>query len=423
MRHRRSLTLATLFTLVGVSVQGGSWPQFRGPGGDATAEAAAPISWSEAENILWKSPLPGRGASSPIVANGRVFVTAYTGYGLTASEPGDKKDLRLHVLCFDAKTGAPLWDKSHPGGEYTQQATERVVDHGFATGTPAADDVAVYAHFGVNGLVAYDYDGNQLWQAEVGDKTTGFGSASSPVVFENHVFVNASIESGKLYAFDKQTGKVDWEFGPVERSWATPHIAERSEGGHELVLNMKDRIVGLDPATGETLWTCVGIDDYVVPTPVSHDGVVYCLGGRGNRAIAVRLGGRGDVTETHRLWNVNVGANVTSPVWHEGRLHWASDRGVMNGLDAATGETVYRERLPTSERIYGSVVLAGDRLYITTRDKGTVVLKAGDSYEELARNEIETGDALVNASPAIADGRIYLRTDSHLYCVGQPTAE
>jgi outer membrane protein assembly factor BamB len=404
-------------------VQAADWPQFRGLQGNATADGVAPLEWSATENVLWKAPLPGRGSSCPVVCGERVFLTAYTGYGLSAEEPGRKEDLKLHTLCFDRRTGRLLWDRAISGSEHTQQAAPRVVDHGFATATPATDGEAVYAAFGVSGVVAYTVEGEPLWHADVGTKTAGFGSAASPVVWEDLVFVNASIESGTLYAFHKRTGRVVWQASQIERSWTTPVVAGLPDGSHELIVNQVGEVLAFDPRTGERLWSCAAVDDYIVPTPVHHDGVLYCLGGRGNRCLAVKLGGRGDVTETHRLWMVNLGANVTSPVYHDGHVYWASDKGVMACMDAATGAEVYRHRLPARGRIYASIVRAGGRFYVTTRDNGVVVLAARPEYEELAQNVIETDESLLNAGPAVAAGRLYLRSDEFLYCIGEAGAD
>jgi outer membrane protein assembly factor BamB len=422
----RAIFVITLVCLFGsaTAAYSDNWSQFRGPSGNATSSnSSVPTQWSETENIAWKTRLPGRGASSPVIWEDRVFVTAFTGYGMSDDEPGDKSDLRLHVICIDRHTGKLLWDKSIAGSENTQSFSRRIADHGYATSTPATDGKAVYAFFGVSGVVAYDFDGKLLWQANVGTKTAGFGSASSPVVFENLLIVNASIESGTVFAFDKQTGKEAWRIGDVNKAWTSPCIAEAPGGEPEMVINQKETIYGFDPRTGEKLWSCDGIQDYVVPVPVSHNGVVYCLGGRSNRCIAVRLGGRGDVTETHKLWEVNTGANVTSPVYCDGHVYWASDKAVANCLKAENGEKVYQQRLPTRARIYASIVRAGDRLYVTTRDQGVVVLAAEPEYKELARNVLADDEGLVNASPAISNNQLLIRTDSYLYCIGQKAAE
>lgn len=427
MHSPRALALyVTLLTILAChAVAAEDWPQFRGPAGNAAADAATdtPIRWNANENIAWKSALPGRGASSPIVHGDRVFVTAYTGYGLSDETPGEKGDLRLHVICLDRSTGKLLWDKSIAGSEHTQTITNRVVDHGFATATPVTDGENVYASFGVSGVVAYSRDGELLWQAEVGTGTAGFGSASSPVLFEDLLIVNASIESDTVFAFNKDTGNQVWKIEGIAKAWTSPCIAEAPGGTWELVINQKDMIYGFEPHTGEKLWECVGIDDYVVPVPISHEGVIYCLGGRRNRCIAIRLGGRGDVTDTHKLWESGVGANVTSPVYYDGHIYWASDKAIANCLDAKTGETKYQERLPTRARVYASIVRAGDKLYLTTRDEGILVLKASPTYEELALNTIADDESMFNASPAISNNQLLLRTDAFLYCIGATGAE
>lgn len=414
------LLILTVILLTGRISFADEWPQFRGPSGNATAaDASPPTTWSDTENIVWKTELPGRGASSPIVCGDRIFLTAYTGFGVDIDEPGDKSDLRLHVLCFERDSGKLLWDRFIPASPATQDFGHRVADHGYATATPATDGEAVYASFGVSGVVAYDVDGNLMWQAKIGEGTAGFGSAASPVVYDEMVYVNASIESETLFAFDRKTGKEAWKVGSIIRSWSTPCIAEVPGGSPELILNQKNQISAFDPVSGEKLWWCDGIEDYIVPVPVFHDGIAYCLGGRSNRAIAVKLGGRGDVTATHKLWESTTGANVTSPVYYDGHLYWASDKAIENCLRASDGQEVYRERLPTRARIYSSIVRAGNKLYVTTRDQGIVVLAARPEYQELAINVIESDKTLINASPAVSGNQLLLRTDSYLYCIGE----
>lgn len=423
--RRRFAMIVTLITCLNIGLAAASsadWTQFRGQGGGGTAEDAnVPLKWSADENIAWKAALPGRGSSSPIVCGDRIFLTAYTGFGTPDSPDGKKADLRLHVICIDRTDGSELWNRSIVASPHTQDFSNRIADHGYATSTPATDGEAVFAFFGVSGVVAYDMDGELLWQAKVGDRTAGFGSASSPVLFENLVIINGSIESETVFAFDKKTGEKVWQIDDVVRTWTTPCIAKAADGSTEMVINQKETVYGFDPTTGKKLWSCVGIQDYVVPVPIAHNGVIYCLGGRSNRCMAIRLGGRGDVTSTHKLWEVNTGANVTSPVYCDGHIYWASDKGIANCLKAESGETVYRERLPTKERVYASIVRAGHRLYVTTRDQGVVVLPAEPRYEQLARNVFTTEESLVNASPAIVGDQLLLRTDRYLFCVGKPS--
>jgi len=397
------------------------WPQFRGAGNAASSDQQVPLTWSASENIAWQTPLPGGGSSSPILVGDRIYLTAYSGYGFSLEEPGEKDDLRLHILSFDRATGGQLWDVKFSASPSEQKVSKRTVDHGYATPTPVADSEAVYAYFGVSGLYAYDRDGNALWHADVGDKTAGFGTASSPILYEDLVIINASIEGpGIVCAFDKRTGQERWRIENVERSWSTPTIVEVPGGNPELIVSYKGLICGYDPRTGEQLWTCEGVQDYVVPCVIAHDGIIYCFGGRTHQALAIRPGGRGDVTESHRLWESRYAANVTSPIYHDGYLYWAHDKSQFLCMNAADGTLTWRARLPTRSRVYASVVRAGDRLYATTRDNGVVVIAAAPTeYRELARNTIAGDEGLLNATPAIGDGKLYLRTNSHLYCIAE----
>ncbi|MCR9233724.1 MAG: PQQ-binding-like beta-propeller repeat protein [bacterium] len=421
---QRILLLLILSVGFGLSVshvsQAADWSQFRGPSGNGVSESTGlPTEWSAEKNILWKTKLPGHGSSSPVLYGDQIFLTAYTDYGLTAEDDGNPADLRLHVISINREDGIIMWDQSVAPLNQVQKITKRIVDHGYASGTPACDETGVYAFFGTSGVVAYDLKGNLKWQADVGNKTAGFGSASSPILYKDFVIINASIESETVYALEKATGKVAWKAENIVRAWTTPSIVDVPGGKQELVVNQKNQILGFDPDTGKQLWTCEGIQDYVVPVVVQNEGILYCLGGRSNRSIAVRPGGRGDVTKTHKLWEVNVGANVTSPVFHEGHLYWASDRGIAFCLNAKNGEVVYKNRLPTKSRLYASIVLADDKLYVTTRDNGVVVLKAVPKYVELARNEIKSDEDLFNASPAVSEGSIFLRTNGYLYRIAE----
>lgn len=400
------------------NARGEDWPRFRGEDGSAVnSDATVPLEWSATKNIAWKTKLPGAGSSSPVSLGDRVYLTAYTGYGVDATDPGDRANLKLHVLSLNRLTGEIVWNESLDASPNEQKATRRVIDHGYATGTCACDGDAVYAYFGVSGLVAFDHDGKRLWYAETGSKTAGFGSAASPILYGDYVIINASIESKTVFAFDKKTGKEAWRIEGVDRSWTTPIVAATGDGGVELVLSYKEHVKGIDPASGKELWSCEGIQDYVVPCVVAHDGVAYVLGGRQNQSMAIRLGGRGDVTQSHRLWSTRIGANVTSPVYHDGHLYWASDRAILFCLNAKNGELVYRERLPSRNRVYASTLLVGDRLYHTTRDKGVVVTQANPTYQELAHNVIEDDESMFNASPAAVGNQLFFRTNRFLYCI------
>lgn len=368
--------------------------------------------------MLWATGVSGHGASSPVVYAERVYLTSFTGYGLDSSNPGDKADLKLHLNCFNLADGTVTWKQTIDAAADEQEATPRVADHGYATGTPVCDEAGVYCYFGVSGVVAYDHNGNQLWQALTGSNTAGFGSAASPILFKNLVIVNASIEAGAVFAFDRTTGAEVWRVDGIKRSWTTPLITKSAEGRDELIVSYKDQVCGFDPVSGTELWNCAGITDYVVPCVVANEGIVYVLGGRKNQAMAIRLGGTGDVTETHKLWEQNVGANVTSPVYHNGNLYWASDRGIANCIDATSGQTIYRKRMNTKERVYSSTLLAGNRMYLTTRENGVFAIAIGPEYKQLAHNVILGDNSLFNATPAVAGDCLLWRTHNRLYCIG-----
>lgn len=403
--------LLVLFAL-SPAVFAGDWPQFRGPGGQGVSDARGlPITWSETKNLVWKRELPGAGASSPIVLGDRIYITCYSGYG--DERGGDMGSLKLHLLCVGAKDGAILWEKRVPP---RLPESRRVREHGYAAPTPATDGKHLYVFFGKSGVFKFDLQGKQLWNADVGSRTHGWGCGTSPVLFEDLVIVNASVESGSLVGIDKESGEERWRAGGMRSSWNTPHLVEVSGGGTELVVSVKDRILGFDPKTGKELWRCDGIEDYVCPSVVSHEGVVYAIGGRSSRAIAVRAGGRGDVTDTHRLWKANAGANVSSPVVHDGHLYWVSDKNrSAHCLRLSDGELVYRRRLKGQP--YASALFADGRLYVVTRRSGTFVIAAKPEFEQLAHNELDDR-SMFNASPAVAGNRLLLRSDRFLYCVG-----
>jgi outer membrane protein assembly factor BamB len=410
-----ALLLLALLTPAGAA----DWPQFRGPGGlGIAADKGLPSTWSATENVVWKTDLPGAGAASPIVVGKKIFLICYSGYGLPETAPGDIRNLKRHVVCLDRGSGKMLWNKS-VAAEMPEIPYEGFqATHGYASGTPASDGKAVFAFFGKSGVVTFDLEGKQLWQASVGEGTHDWGSGTSPVLYKNLVIVNAGVESDSLVALDKNDGKTAWTVRGMTESWATPLLVEAG-GRQELVVSVQGRVLAYDPQTGKELWSCEGIDDYICPSVIAHDGVVYVIGGRTNTALAIRAGGTGDVTATHALWHLNRGSNVSSPVYHAGHLYWASEsRGIFYCVNAKDGKLVYEERLrPSPDRIYASPVLADGKLYLVSQTDGTYVIDAKPEYKLLARNSL--GDESVfNASPAVADGRMFLRSDRALYCIG-----
>jgi outer membrane protein assembly factor BamB len=396
------------------------WPQFRGPGGlGVSGDRSLPATWGDGENVLWKTPLPGAGTSSPVVRGERIYLTCHTGYGLDREDPGEMDRLRRHVLCLDRRDGRILWQKEADGKLPESEYQSRMLWHGYASSTPAIDAERVYAFFGRSGVFAFDHDGNQLWRASVGEGIHPWGSAASPVLFGEVVILNAFVESGSLVALDRKTGREVWRAGGLKESWNTPVLVEVPGGKTELVVGDMGHVYGYDPASGERLWTCEGINWYIVGSLAVHDGVVYCIAGSDYETVAVKAGGRGDVTGTHLLWRADEGSNVSSPVYHEGHVYFAHENlGIAYCLDAETGKVVYQQRLPRVDAIYASPVVADGKLYYVTRQRGTVVLPAAPEYRVLAHNRFESDDSVFNASPAVTGGRLLLRSDRNLYCIG-----
>ena len=395
------------------------WPRFRGPTGMGISSATGvPVEWGREKNMRWKTALPGAGASSPIVYGDRVFVTCYTGYSVPGQPAGSLEQLRRHLIAVRLSDGQVLWEKSIPA---RLPEEERIREHGYAASTPVADAERIYVFFGKSGVFAFDHDGNQLWNADVGSGTSGWGSAASPILYKDILIVNACVESGSLVALDKRTGELRWQARDIVESWSTPVVIKVPTGRDELMLPMLRTLVAFDPESGRRLWWCrTEINWYKVPSVVSADGVVYCLGGRaGIASLAVRAGGSGDVTSSHRLWVSTNGSNVSSPIYWEGYLYWAHEsRGLVYCVNAATGEVVYAQRLERARQIYASPVLAEGRLYYVTREGKTFVLAAKPEFQLLAVNDLSDG-SVFNASPAVVQNCLLLRSDKYLYCIAE----
>ena len=420
---RRFLTALTVgLAAVIASAQAPSdWPQFRGPGGQGVSpDKGVPTTWGATVNLLWKIDLPGPGTGSPIVIGNKIFLTCHTGYAIPGKTRGDMKDLKLHLLCLDRETGKELWNKSVDPA-LPEQATIRE-DHGYASGTPAADAEHVYVCFGKSGLVAFDHGGQQKWKKEIGDKLHGWGSAVSPVLVGDLVIVNASVESEALIAFNRKTGDEVWRKTGIKESWNTPVLVTAPGGKSELIVAIMGKVLGLDPKTGEDLWSCAtDITWYMVPGPVAEEGVVYCLGGRsGVVALAVTAGGQGDVTKTNRLWTSRKGSNVGSPVVHDGHLYWMNDNsGTAFCAEGKTGKIVYEQQIERAGQVYASPVLVDGKIYYTNRDGKTFVVAAKPEFELVTTNTLGSRGEMFNASPAVAGGRLFVRSNKVLYCIGK----
>ncbi len=409
------------FCLVNQGLKGDTkdWPNFRGPGKMGVSSAKGlPLSWSQSKNLIWKKELPGSGASSPVVWDDKIFLTSYTGYFVPGETGGSLDQLQRHVLALDRSTGKLLWDVAI-AAKLPEESSIR--DHGYAASTLAVDDERIYAFFGKSGVVALDHQGKQLWQADVGSRTNGWGSSASPVLYQDLLFINASVESDALIALDRKTGQEKWRAKGINSSWSTPLVVHLPSGKDELVIPTQGMLLAFDPTNGESLWSCkTDIGWYMVPCSVAEDGIIYCMGGRsGTAALAVRGGGRGDVTKTHRLWTGQKGSNVTSPVFHDGYLYWMNDqRGIAYCALASTGEVVYEQRLDRAGQVYASALLAEGRIYYLTRDGKTIVVAAKPEFEQLSSSDLRDG-SIFDASPAVDGSRLLIRSGKYLYCIGQ----
>lgn len=418
MTTRYALALVITWAAASGPASAAEWCQFRGPAGQGVSRSKGlPVTWTADRNIAWKTPLPGPGGSSPIVFGDRVYLTCYSGYAVPGVPDADVGALQRHVLALQRADGKIVWKKDVRAAQPEQA---KVREHGYASSTPVADADRLYVFFGKSGVFAFSHEGRQLWQADVGTKTHGWGSAASPVLYRNLLIINAAVESDSLVALDKATGQEVWRAGGMKESWNTPILVPVAGGRQELVVAILGKVLGFDPATGEQLWSCAtGIGWYMVPSLVNDRDVVYCIGGRSGGALAVRAGGRGDVTQSHRMWTLSKGSNVSSPIFHEGHLYWLHENlGIAYCVEAATGRLVFEERLTGAGQFYASPILAEGKLYCVGRRDGVFVLAARPQFEQLARNPL--GDrSSFDASAAVDGSRLLVRSDRFLYCIGK----
>ena len=415
---------------------GGDWPQWRGPLATGVAPASDPPSrWSETENVRWKVEIPGHGQASPIVQGNRVFVLTAIPDG-----PGDGEGngffsrirrrfmgtvgsgdlLRFVVLALDRRDGSLVWERT----AVTEQPHEGRHNTGsWASGSAVADDEVVCAFFGSRGLHCYDLDGEPLWNRDFGDMRIrmGFGEGASPALHGDAIVVVWDHEGQSFVtALDKRTGAERWRTDRDEMtSWSTPLVVEHA-GGTQVVTSATDGVRGYDFETGELLWEGEGVTTNAIPSPVAAGGVAYLMSGyRGNRLYAVDLSAaRGRISDGGGVvWSLDRDTPyVPSPVLHDGILYFTkSNSGVLSAYDAASGENLYGPvRLSGIRDVYASPVIAGDRLYVTSRDGATLVAQAGPEFEILSTNHLDDG---FDASPAVAGGEIYLRGRQYLYCI------
>lgn len=431
------MRLSTLFSFflavlaIAPAANAENWPRFRGPdGAGVSADTSVPLTWSETENLKWKADLPGPGSSSPVIWGDRVFVTCYSGYGEGDIE-GDMLSLNRHLLCLDANSGSVFWEKTFPAPLPEDPYQGFIGEHGYASHTPVTDGERVIAFFGKGGVVALDFNGNELWKQDVGSRysSKGWGTSASPVLHKDLVIVNAAEESNALYAFDKKTGEQVWktENDSLVSIYGAPVIASVGEDRDDLIVPVPGELWGLNPETGKLRWYAgMDITGNVSPSPaLAGDRVIQFGGYPRTMGIGLKLGGEGDLTESARLWqNNDARSYLTSPLFHEGKLYWITDQGIACCADPDTGELLYEERLDTASSggrgkpIYASQIIVNGHLVAVTRTAGTVILAAKPEFEVVRVNTIAGDDSRFQGTPAVSNGKLFLRSEQALYCIG-----
>lgn len=412
-----ALVLISLLAVAGIA-QAEDWPCFRGPGRQGLSqENGIPTEWSATSNVKWKTAIPGEGWSSPIVLGDDVFVT-------TALDSGKS----LHLVRLDRKDGHVVWDK-----EVTQQQPKyKQRPNSYATSTPIADGQRVYLVACDGKILATDLGGKVLWTNHEFDYYSQHGLAVSPVLWEDLVIVaydwsspgpektvgwQTPWDKAVILAVDKNTGVTRWRGsrGSSQIAHVTPQIA--AVDGHDQLVSSAGAVVqGFDLKTGERLWTVSSPGEGVVPSVVVGDGLVFTCSGFGQETIlAVRLGGRGDITQTHVAWRVTEEVpHVPSLLYVSPRLYSITEGGIVNCIQGATGAVLWRERLPG--KYSASPVCADGKVYFLSESGKATVIEEGPQYKLVAQNDL--GETCC-ASPAISQGNLFLRTDKALYCIGK----
>jgi outer membrane protein assembly factor BamB len=406
-----------------------SWPHWRGPSGQGYSEdQRVPLTWSETDNLLWKTELPGKGNSTPIIWEDRIFLTA-------SSRDGKERS----VLCVRAEDGKILWNNLAA----TDARPEKTHSwNGYASPSCTTDGHYVYAFFGTPGLFCYDFDGKLIWKHSFGIFTSNapWGIGASPFLFEDLVIQNcdndgpAALPAGQpaaeaapmaLLALDKATGKVRWQTPRNQgRGYSTPVLRRTSAGQTELLLNGPYGVWAYNPRTGEEIWHCErhkGEESALFgePLPVYNQDKLFAASGRPGPLQALRLGGNGDVTKSHLVWEASRkgSRDVASPILSNDGLYIADRFGTLAEYDSQSGKVRFKERLGTKPFLASPVAVRG-KLLFTMEDGMTYVIEPGHQLKIVSRNRLNDGTEF-RASPAIVDGRLFLRSQAHLYCIGE----
>lgn len=411
------------------------WTKYRGPKDDGVAVGDAPTEWSDTKNVAWKIEIPGRGHSSPVLWGDRIFVTtavptageeatgAASGGGAGGRGAGGgagKKDHTIVVMSLDAKTGKLIWQREaakvspHEGYHFRYGS--------FASNSPTTDGKLLYAFFGSFGLYVYDLDGKLAWKKSFNPMRmrNEFGEGVAPVLYGDKLLLKFDGEQNSHFlVLDKTTGKEIWRVDRDEvSSWSPPLVVD-VKGKKQVIISASAKTRAYDLENGKVIWECAGLGTNVIPAPVLfEDTVIVMSGHRSPNLQAIRLGKEGDLTNTDAvIWQNQRGNSYTpAPVLHEGKLYMVTDNGMLSCLNAKTGEPYYlQQRLPKPYSFKASPVAANGKLYLATENDDVVVVKLGEKFEVLATNTL--ADQMFIATPAIANGSIYLRGQKTLFCI------
>lgn len=408
----RSTLVCLILVIAAGPLAAEHWPAWRGPQGDGRATGTGyPLQWSSTENVRWKVALPGPGNSTPIVTGSRVLVTC-------AAEGGRRRSL----ICLDRQTGREQWrrDVLHAADEPTHE------NNPHCSASPVTDGTLVVAWHGSAGLHAYDLTGEPLWSLDLGPFDHVWGNASSPILYQDLVILNAGPGlRAFLLAVDKRTGEERWrrampemasrEIDQLRGSWSTPSVF-RAGAADQLIVGLPTRLVSLDPLSGADIWTSEGLGELIYSSPICDSRAIVAMSGHRGPTLAVRPTGRGDVTATHRLWvdDEQPPQRVGTGVVVNGYLFVVNEPGIAWCLELLTGDLMWKHRL-ASCGVWGSLCVADGRLYVSDLE-GTTYVLAPDETEctVLAKNAL--GEPM-RASLAFAGGQVFARTVQHLYCL------
>ena len=415
---RRVMLVACGTVLLGAVCLADNWPHWRGPNMNGFVAATnLPVRWSATENVAWKLALPDFSGSTPIVWNDRIFLSIAEG-------------TELHLLCVDRAKGVELW-KKHLG-----TGNAKVRKQNMSSPSPVTDGAVVWVMTGTGALKAFDFDGKLLWAREIqqdyGRFGLNWGYASSPLLHKGALYVEVlhgmkTDDASYLLAIDGATGKTRWR---VERptdalnespdAYTTPAIV-RYDGKEELVISGGDYVTGHDLATGTELWRAGGLNPgkdrsyRVVASPIVFNSMIY-VSSRVRPLLALRAGGRGDVSKSHLVWSTDQGPDVPTPATDGTYLYILNDRGILWCRDAKTGAEIWGNQRVRPGTYSASPLVADGKLYVTSEDGVTTVLEAGPTFKVLAENELAD---YTLSSIAVSDGQLFMRTTQHLYCIGK----